>query len=139
MQETLITYKFYDEQGRRVAIFGTPKNPDSLIITVITCSKKDNFSKKKAKELYNAWKNWQYVITALDGQRVQIVHPKLVTLTGITEGNYKAAFMVYCNTHFQKPVSWTERIFKTAVKNGKKTRILQEQNVANKLDLYSIE
>ena len=43
----LQTYKFYDFQGRRLAIFY-----EEGIITVIPCSKKDQFSIKKAKELY---------------------------------------------------------------------------------------
>lgn len=43
----LQTYKFYDDKGRRLAIFY-----ENGIITVIPCSKKDHFSIKKAKELY---------------------------------------------------------------------------------------
>lgn len=60
-----VTYKFYDEKGRRLAIFAIPgyklvdngKNEgeleqEILRIYVITCSKKDTFSKKRARHMF---------------------------------------------------------------------------------------
>jgi hypothetical protein len=43
------TYRFYDSKNRRLAIFY-----DNGLITVIPCSKKDHFSIKKARELYDS-------------------------------------------------------------------------------------
>ena len=54
--EPWITYAFYDEKGRRLSIFAKQKDKE-LEITIITCSKKDQFSKKEAKSLY-AQVNW---------------------------------------------------------------------------------
>lgn len=42
------TFKFYDDKGRRLAIFS-----DGEVITVIPCAKADQFSKSKARELFN--------------------------------------------------------------------------------------
>ena len=42
-----ITYKFYDGDGRRLAIFYQDGK-----LTIIPCNKKDQFSTKKAKELF---------------------------------------------------------------------------------------
>lgn len=136
-EEILITYKFYDEQGRRVAIFGIPTSSDikkaennSLRIVIITCSKKDNFCKETAKRHFKAYLTNDPSIEA---------HPKEVVLTGITDGNFKSAFMLYCKTHFQKPVHWTERYWVEAVKNKQKKRILQKVSLSNKMNSYSIE
>jgi hypothetical protein len=137
-EQTLITYKYYDKKGRRLAIFGVPlaeyktgvpTQNTALKIIAIACSAKDTFSKKKAKELYKAY------VTG----NTKDVHPTVTILEGITDGNFKRAFMIYCNTHFQKPVSWVRRFSISAVKNGRKTRILRNVNISNKLDAYSIE
>lgn len=44
-----VTYKYYTNKKERLAIFYKEG-----IIEVIKCSKKDTFTKKKAKELYNS-------------------------------------------------------------------------------------
>lgn len=47
------TYRFYDEKGRRLAIFAEDFGQGKeLKITIITCSQKDQFSKVRAKKLF---------------------------------------------------------------------------------------
>lgn len=63
--EHYITYKFWDSQGRRLAIFArpvfifgefddtdTPIKAEKLHIYIIPCSKKDVYSKKFAKKMF---------------------------------------------------------------------------------------
>lgn len=45
-------FTFYDSRGRRLAIFGEHTITGKIRISIITCSKDDNFSKKKAVRLY---------------------------------------------------------------------------------------
>ena len=62
-----VTYRFFDEKGRRLAIFAIPGMkaglykiddkdafyPNILHVYVIACSKKDSFSKARAKEMFS--------------------------------------------------------------------------------------
>lgn len=49
--EPYVTYKFYDERGRRLSIFAEMEEKN-LHITVYTCSKKDQFSRRVAKHMF---------------------------------------------------------------------------------------
>ena len=73
-------FKFYDEKKRRVAIFY-----DSGVVTVIPCSKNDEFSKKKANELY------------LQGTKGQ----KKIEVNSIQN---HTTFMEWCFENFRKKV-----------------------------------
>ncbi len=58
--EPWVTYKFYDEKGRRLSIFAEELKEleeNEMEITVITCSKHDQFSRAEAKHLYAGY-NW---------------------------------------------------------------------------------
>lgn len=49
------TYKFYAEDGRRIAAFAEETDKaDKLKVTLIYCSKQDQFSKNKAKYIFNS-------------------------------------------------------------------------------------
>lgn len=126
-KDILITYAFYDKQGRRCAIFGLPIAQvgefdkrttivaNGLMIYVIPCSKKDTFSKWVAKDLF-AGRHIESVAKSM----------QVFTLTGITDEKFKAAFMNWCKANYQKPVYWNELVRTKAVKNGKKTLILSK-------------
>lgn len=47
-----VTYKFYDDRGRRLSIFCEQCNKEELKITVITCSENDEFKRKTGRSLY---------------------------------------------------------------------------------------
>lgn len=97
--ETLKTYKFYDKDGRRLAIFGkfVPNHPHggspTLHITVIPCSKKDQFSIKIARQMYDA----------LDSGRIigEVPVHSYYSVPAI-DGSYKAEFLKFCNVNFFK-------------------------------------
>jgi hypothetical protein len=57
---TYVTYKYFNKSNQRLAIFGEVIN-DNMAITIIPCSKKDQFNKKKARELYNKIKEGETV------------------------------------------------------------------------------
>lgn len=75
------TYKFYDEQKRRLSIFGEIKE-GKIVVTVIPCSKKDEFTKKKAKDL----------LIDDDAFKTRIA----------IEGTRFADFIRFCNDNFLK-------------------------------------
>lgn len=53
MIETYKTFKFYDNQGRRLSIYGVDDKELKMIkITVIHCSKHDTFRKKEGDRLF---------------------------------------------------------------------------------------
>jgi hypothetical protein len=54
-KNVLRTYKFYDAEGRRLAIFGKLLDANSLEIYALTCSKHDQFSKKFAAKAYDSY------------------------------------------------------------------------------------
>lgn len=59
MQEiTYSTYQFYMEDGRRLAIFAKQIDYGRVIIWVIPCNKKDQFSKAKAKQILEDFREW---------------------------------------------------------------------------------
>jgi hypothetical protein len=55
-KDYLSTYRFFDDRGRRLSIFARPATDDAgkeyLHAYVITCSKKDTFSKSRAKGIF---------------------------------------------------------------------------------------
>lgn len=93
-KNTFITYKFYDEQGRRLAIFGEylPEY-NFLEVSVFTCSKKDFFSKKKAKAAYDI------LCKSVTECNEANFHPMLDSFEVIGTTPQKA-FLEYCNDKF---------------------------------------
>lgn len=57
---TYVTYKFFNKKNNRLAIFGEVIS-DNIAVTVIPCSKNDQFIKKKARELYENIKKGESV------------------------------------------------------------------------------
>lgn len=56
-QQLLTTYKYYDQKGRRLSIFGElTEDGKYLNMFVLACSTKDFFSKKYARVVYDAYK-----------------------------------------------------------------------------------
>lgn len=105
--EILKTYKFYNKDGRRLAIFGkfledtlfggTP----TLQVVVIPCSKRDQFSKKIARRLYDEIDN---------GIVYEEVPSHGSFNVPVLCGSHKAEFLKFCNTHFYKKVVGAQNI-----------------------------
>lgn len=99
--ETLKTYKFYDKDGRRLAIFGkyVPNHPHggnpTLHITVIPCSRKDQFSVKVANQMYNAIDS---------GMIIGEVPVHSYFSVPVLDGKHKAEFLKFCNINYYKMV-----------------------------------
>lgn len=53
-----VNFKFCNSKGQRLAVFADvdPNNPDQTLIWILKCSKKDAFSRKRAREIYYNWK-----------------------------------------------------------------------------------
>ena len=88
----LITYKFYDHKGRRLAIFGREIGGGNMEIFILTCSKKDMFCKETAREVWNSYLG--------DFINMYDVHPETVIIPcGFTPNR---CFFNYCKTNFLK-------------------------------------
>lgn len=55
------TYKFYNNEYKRLAIFAEPINSSEMEVITIPCNKLDFFSKKTAWELYHKVKKGEKV------------------------------------------------------------------------------
>lgn len=85
------TFKFYDDRERRLSIFGEVAG-DTLLITVITCSNKDIFSKKVGRALYENF-------TA--GADNKEVHPQTF-VTEIKDSKPKQSFLQWCKENYYR-------------------------------------
>lgn len=51
-----VNFKFCNSKGQRLAVFARPSvKPDQTEIWILKCSKKDPFSKRRAREVYENW------------------------------------------------------------------------------------
>lgn len=112
-QQDYRTFRFYDEKGRRLSIFAVPssfhmplpdddsvelgKLVDGLTIYVFTCSKKDTFSKKKARQLYE-----DYITTP----ETELSHPEIYIIP-IQDNKPKWSFLIWCRENFFKLLPYT--------------------------------
>jgi hypothetical protein len=103
--EILKTYKFYNKDGRRLAIFGKFlegslfSDSPTLQVVIIPCSKRDQFSKKVANRLYGEIDNGEVYgeIPAHGSYNVPVLN-----------GSHKAEFLKFCNVHFYKKMIGAE-------------------------------
>jgi hypothetical protein len=86
-----VTYKFYDEKGRRLTIVGRVV-VDQLEIHVVTCSKHDEFSRKAVKTLVNR------LSEGVDISDLKF-HP-VIHLIPIKEDKPKWTFINWCRENF---------------------------------------
>lgn len=104
---TYTTYQFFNKKNNRLAIFGETIG-SNITITIIPCSTKDHFSKKKARQLYQDIK---------DGKTVYYE-------THVCKGLDHKDFMRWCRNNFYKKVyivsDETSEIVKYKPKTGTK-------------------
>jgi hypothetical protein len=55
MEQLYATYQYYDEQGRRLAVFCRFLSPTEAEIFTLTCSKEDVFVKAYARAVYERY------------------------------------------------------------------------------------
>lgn len=108
-QDYYVTYRFFDERGRRLAIFGVPvdkaitfgqqplgETPTHIKVTVITCSKKDTFSKRIAKEMFDNTRHLDKFGNSPEAHPLTLIIP-------MEENKPKWSFLNWCqNTYYKQ-------------------------------------
>lgn len=110
----------YDEIGRRLAIFAEvdDTSPTKLHIFILKCSKKDQFTKALAREVYEKYKETKTVLV-VENNGVYY-HPNVITIDIDNPATPKKCFLEWCNKTFYsyrkdivvlpyKPVNITQR------------------------------
>jgi hypothetical protein len=92
MENYFATFNFYDQKGRRLNIFAEQEGND-LKITVITCSRKDMFSKKKGRSLYEKW---------VTGENATEISPKVHIVPISDTKKSKKEFINWCRENFMR-------------------------------------
>jgi hypothetical protein len=111
METILRTYKFYDIKGRRLAIFGRAPLNVKLETFVLTCSKKDFFSKKKARQVYD-----DYLAGNLD---VEKYHPVIMRMP-VVDDDPGRTFMNFCENSYLKMIPITKQVLVLGTVKNKK-------------------
>lgn len=126
----LVSYKFYDQKFRRLAIFGLPThignddetpNINAIAVYVVTCSNKDTFNKSSVREGFNnrdidpTSKKLTFKINRnskemyLDEKLNKMRSRRIIVQENVNptmhivicdELTTKKAFMEYCHKHF---------------------------------------
>lgn len=125
----------YDNKGRRLSIFGVEENENGVVRTyVFTCSKCDQFSKRKAWQLFENYTkslNEEYLD---ENDEVPVV---TVEKVDIVDNKPKKTFINWCNENFYQlkstNVNYT-RIF-VENKNGQRTILKDSKPFSSKLSL----
>lgn len=91
----LATFAFYDEKGRRLNIFAEQVEA-GLKISVITCSKDDQFCKKVGRALYMTWRSG---ITEVEGKKID-TNPQEFILTLKDSTKPQREFIQWCRDNF---------------------------------------
>lgn len=136
MKNLFITYKFYDDKKRRLSIFGEYFPANGVIeIAVFTCSNKDHFSKKTAREAFELL--CHSVTECHNGH----FHPML-SIIDVVDNKPGKTFINWCDEHFYKKSLFVHRIpvVRELFSNSKETlskRDLLDYSILNKMDLYA--
>lgn len=110
MSPTLKTYKFYTKAGRRLAIFGQPKEDDTMLIVVIPCSLDEkSFIKKKANKLY---------LDLLDDTHTEKVNHEAFNIP-IVDGKPGQSLIKWCRKNYYTMKGYISEIsYQLLVKDG---------------------
>ena len=106
---TFVSFQYYDQKGRRLTICGDVVD-SNLQITVITCSKNDQFVRRTGKELFAQIKAGS--IQSKVGQTFNIPLEK--------DDVPGKLFNQFCHESFFKKVEESVRITRTYLKKGLK-------------------
>ena len=87
------TYKYYLPTGERLGIF----YDDAGTVTVVPCSKKDQFSKRSSKELYQLTSIKYLGKTTFEHMTIPIKHWKFEVVF-----NCQEQFLEWCNNNYKR-------------------------------------
>lgn len=108
---TIICYKYYDQKGRRLAIMARQLNETHTEITIITCSKLDQFNKKEARQaLLNVELGTKPVIKSEE------VHPQTVIIAHY--GEFRKSFFEWTSDNYYK-IEYGKKTYNTTSLVGK--------------------
>lgn len=108
--EVYATFNFYDEQHRRLAIFGEDKGNGVIDIVIFTCSKSDQFSKKIARKMYEIYK------LAVGNAELESMVDFTVsecTIKCVNENKPNWTFIEFCKDYFLRKFTEQKLITKT--------------------------
>lgn len=137
------TYAFYNEKGNRLAIF-CEHTEDKLEIAVFECSKKDSFSKKKAKEAYKGLKEEGTPVSS-DFSKIKSigsakyviekynVHNPKGYLVDVVDNKPKKTFIGWCKEHYLRPSFRVVKIVETVIATPSKSVVLSRRVSVPKL------
>jgi len=117
MAEYLLNTKCYKKSGNRVAVFGrdvSVGNTKGLEVFELQCSKKDAFSRKKARQIYELYLS--------DGVKEveKLGFRPFISILEFEKDSAKYIFKQYCDKNFCKLQIVLKRIFVTEYKVGNK-------------------
>jgi len=92
---TIITYKYYDQKGRRLAIMAKKLNETHTEITIITCSKLDQFNKRFARHALSLCSNTGKVVI-----NKEEIHPQTVVIAHY--GEFRKSFFEWASDNYYK-------------------------------------
>ena len=103
--EEFLTYRYYNEKKQRMAIRGVIIVPHQMKITMVACSKKDDFDKRKIRTALR-----EIQAGGIGKINNEVLHETSVTI--LFEESPKYAFIKFCNDHFLKAVTVYEPVVK---------------------------
>jgi len=122
-------YQRYNKKGQRLAIFGREVG-DQVEIFVLTCSKKDSFNRKLARNVYES-----FLALTGDGETInptlkdQNYHPHIYTILKRDSNGPKFYFLMHCkSTYYRYKTSlWTvnENCISTKILNKRMSAALE--------------
>ena len=140
MTEAYRTYKYYNEKGDRLAIFGLEVLPGELHISIFRCSKKDQFSKEAARQAFDCVRAddppmsfYKEVTSPKFSAIIYRKHEVENHVIPVEDGKPKKTFLEYCKSNYFKKKTkrspftlYDECLVKadgTTIRTGKTTRI----------------
>jgi len=97
--EVYSNLKRYDEKGRRVAAFAQVKD-EKLEVFLLFCSKKDQFSKKTAKLVYEKFLSNKEAFDGKCEHEKCIYHPEIKTVDILDASRPKWSFLTWMSENF---------------------------------------
>ncbi len=91
------TYQYYDDQGRRLSISGEVKSGNVLEVTVVTCTRKDQFNRSFGRQALSSLRSSDNVTINED-----LIHPYRDDVIFSGEMKPRSAFFAYCNANYRK-------------------------------------
>ena len=107
----ITTYKYYNEKRQRLAIRAYNIRENKMDILVLTCSRKDDFSKKFARHSFKLIEDFPGKEIHVDGQ---LIHPQEFTLN-FEDGKAAKTFFDWCKKRYLKKIEYCDTYRVTAL------------------------